>query len=97
MQPPDDDVTTVVPPAVAVLVEPLTMPLPAVIDVVSPPAVTLPRPPLDTTEQLPFGPELLPVTMVVPEPPDVLTLAELLVVCADVAVAARQPRMPMNE
>jgi hypothetical protein len=94
VQPPDDEVITVVPPAVAVLVEPLTMPLPAVIDVVRPPAP--PPPPLDTTVQPPFGPELLPVTIVVPDPPEVLTLAELLAVCAEAVVAARQPTMPMN-
>jgi hypothetical protein len=93
VQPPDDEVITVVPPAVAVLVEPLTMPLPAVIDVVRPPA---PAPPLDTTVQLPFGPELAPVTIVVPDPPDVLTLAELLAVCAEAVVAARQPAMAMS-
>jgi hypothetical protein len=68
------------------------MPLPAVIEVATPP----PRPPLDTTVQLPFVPELLPVTIVVLDPPELLTLAELLAVCAAAAVAARQPRMPMS-
>jgi hypothetical protein len=97
VQPPDDDVTTVVPPAVAVLVEPLTMPLPAVIEVATPPAVTLPRLPLDTTVQPPVGPELLPVTIVAPVPPEVLTLAELLAVCPEAVVAARHPRRPMSE
>jgi hypothetical protein len=92
VQPRDDDVTTVVPPAVPV--EPLTMPLPAVIEVVSPPA--FPPPPLDTTVQLPFGPELLPVTIVVLEPPEVLTLAELLAVCADAVAVARQPTIPKS-
>jgi hypothetical protein len=96
VQPPDDDVTTVVPPAVAVLVEPLTMPLPAVIEVATPPAAALPRAPRETTVQLPFGPELLPVTIVVPEPPELLTLAELLVLCAEAMDAPRQPRMAMN-
>ena len=50
--------TTVVPPAVAVLVEPLTMPLPAVIEVATPPAATLPRPPLELAD-----PGLIPIVL----------------------------------
>ena len=96
MHPPDDDVITVVPPAVALPVEPLTMPLPAVIVVVRPPADALP--PCETTVQLPFGPELLPVTIVRLEPPELLTLTELLeLVCAEAIVAPRQMNAPMSE
>lgn len=98
MQLPDDEVTTVVPPAVAVLVDPLTLPLPALIDVDTPPAEAEPRPPLDeTTVQWPFDPELLPVTTVWLEPPELLTLAALLeLVCASAIVAPRQTNAPMS-
>jgi hypothetical protein len=99
VQLPDDEVTTVVPPAVAVLVDPLTLPLPALIDVDTSPADAVPRPPLEeTAAQLPFDPELLPVTTVWLEPPEALTLAELLeLVCAAAIVAPRQTNAPMNE
>ena len=54
------------------LVVPVTMPLPAVTRTL---AGTEPRPPLDvTTAQLPFGPVLLPVTTVLFDPPELLTL-----------------------
>jgi hypothetical protein len=93
VQPPDDDVTTVVPPDEAELVVPLTAPLPAAI--ATPPADAAPRPPLDeTTAQLPRGPELLPVTTVLLEPPELLTLAELELDCAMAAVAPRQTNVP---
>jgi hypothetical protein len=95
VQLPDDEVTTVVPPAEAVLVVPLTMPLPA--EIATPPADAVPRPPLDeTTAQLPCGPVLLPVTTVPLEPPELLTLAELLeLVCAAAIVAPEQTSAPM--
>lgn len=99
VQLPDDEVTTVVPPAVAVLVEPLTMPLPALIDVETPPAEAVPRPPFDeTTVQLPFCPELLPVTTVWLEPPELLTVAELLeLVCATAIVEPKQTSTPTRK
>jgi hypothetical protein len=97
VQPPDEDVTTVVPPALAALVVPLTMPLPAVIE--TPPADAEPTPPfVVTTVQLPFGPELLPVTTVRLEPPELVTVAELLeLVCAAAAVAARHASDAMSK
>jgi hypothetical protein len=99
VQLPDDEVTTVVPPLVAALLEPLTMPLPALIDVDTPPAEAVARPPFDeTTVQLPFGPELLPVTTVRLDPPELLTLAELLeLVCAVAIVAPTQTSVPMRK
>ena len=76
MQLPDDEVTTVVPPLEAMLVMPETDPLPA--EIATPLADAEPRPPLDeTTAQLPFGPVLLPVTTVLFDPPELLTVAEL--------------------
>jgi hypothetical protein len=82
-------VTTVVPPADAM---PLTAPFPAVIDVETPPP---PRPARDElTAQLPFGPELEPVTTARLEPPELLTLAELLALCAEAIDAPRQTAAP---
>ena len=76
MQLPDDEVTTVVPPLEAMLVVPETVPLPA--EIATPLADAVPRPPLDeTTAQLPFGPVLLPVTTILFDPPELLTVAEL--------------------
>ena len=76
MQLPDDEVTTVVPPLEAMLVVPETVPLPA--EIATPLAAAEPRPPLDeTTAQLPFGPVLLPVTTLLFDPPELLTVAEL--------------------
>jgi hypothetical protein len=73
----------VVPPLVVVVV-PLTMPLPA--EIATPLA---PRPPRDeATAQRPFGPALPPVTTVLLEPPELLTLTELLV-CAEAVAAAK--------
>lgn len=97
MQLPDDEVITVVPPLVAVLVVPLTMPLPA--EIATPPADAVPRPPLDeTTAQLPFGPVLLPVTTVLLEPPELLTVAELLeLVCATAIVELKQTSTPTRK
>lgn len=94
---PDDEVITVVPPLVAVLVEPLTMPLPA--EIATPPADAVPRPPLDeTTAQSPFGPVLLPVTTVLLEPPELLTVAELLeLVCATAIVEPKQTSTPTRK
>ena len=92
MQRPDDDVTTVVPPLLAVLVVPLTMPLPA--EIATPLA---PRPPCEeATAQRPFGPALPPVTTVLLEPPELLTLAELLV-CAAAIAAAKHVRVPATK
>ena len=94
---PDDEVITVVPPLVAVLVVPLTTPLPA--EIATPPADAVPRPPLDeTTAQLPFGPVLLPVTTVLLEPPELLTVAELLeLVCATAIVEPKQTSTPTRK
>ena len=76
MQLPDDEVTTVVPPLDAMLVVPATMPLPA--DIATPLADAEPRPPLvETTAQWPFGPVLPPVTTVLLDPPELVTVAEL--------------------
>ena len=76
MQLPDDEVTTVVPPLEAMLVVPETVPLPA--EIATPLADAEPRPPRDeTTAQLPFAPVLLPVTTVLLDPPELLTVAEL--------------------
>ena len=87
---------TVAPPAIALPIEPLTAPLPAVIVVVMPPADALP--PCETTVQLPFGPALLPVMIVRLEPPELLTLTELLeLVCADAIDAPRQASAAMSE
>jgi hypothetical protein len=88
VQLPDDEVITVVPPLVAVLV-PLTMPLPAEIA----------TPLLDeTTAQLPFGPVLLPVTTVLLEPPELLTVAELLeLVCATASADPKQTSTPARK
>jgi hypothetical protein len=97
VQPLDDDVITVAPPAIALPIEPVTVPLPAVIVVVMPPAVALP-PCDETTVQLPFGPALLPVMTVRLEPPELLTLTELLeLVCAEAIVAPRQASAAMSE
>jgi hypothetical protein len=79
---------------VAVLVVPLTMPLPA--EIATPPAEAAPRPPLDeATAQRPFGPALLPVTTVLVAPPEPLTLTELLV-CAAAIVAPKQTSAPTS-
>ena len=96
MQLPDDEVITVVPPLVAVLV-PLTMPLPA--EIATPLVDAVPRPPLDeTTAQLPFGPVLLPVTTVLLEPPELLTVAELLeLVCATATAEPKQTSTPARK
>jgi len=81
VQLPDDEVTTVVPPLEAMLVVPATMPFPA--EIATPLADAAPPPPLDeTTAQLPCGPVLLPVTTVLLDPPELLTVAELELVCA---------------
>lgn len=89
MQLPDEEVTTVVPPLEAMLVVPVTVPLPA--EIATPPADAAPRPPLDeTTAQLPFGPVLLPVTTVLLDPPELLTVAELELVCATAIADPRQ-------
>lgn len=79
-----------VPPLVAVLVVPLTIPLPA--EIATPPADAPPPPPLDeTTAQLRCGPVLLPVTTVLLEPLELLTVAELLeLVCATAIVEPKQ-------
>ena len=74
MQRPDDDVTMVVPPREVVPVIPLTMPLPA--EIATPLAPRRPRD--EATAQRPFGPALAPVTTVLLEPPELLTLTELL-------------------
>ena len=97
MQLPDDEVTTVVPPLVAMLVVPLTMPLPA--EIATPLADAAPLPPLDeTTVQFPCGPGLLPVTTVLLEPPELLTVAELLeLVCAMAIVEPRQTSAPARK
>ena len=97
MQLPDDEVITVVPPLVAELVVPLTMPLPA--EIATPLVDAVPRPPLDeTTAQLPFGPVLLPVTTVLLEPPELLTLAELLeLVCATASAEPKQTSTPARK
>ena len=89
VQRPEDDVTTVVPRLVLVLVVPLTMPLPAEI------AIPLaPRPAREVaTAQRPFGPALPPVTTVLLEPPELLTLTELLV-CAEANAAAKHVSAP---
>jgi hypothetical protein len=79
---------------VAVLVVPLTMPLPA--EIATPPNEAVPRPPLDeATAQRPFGPALLPVTTVLVGPPEPLTLTELLV-CAAAIVALKQTSAPTS-
>jgi hypothetical protein len=89
---PDDEVTTVVPPLVAMLVVPATAPLPA--EIATPLADAAPRPPLDeTTAQLPFDPAL-PVTTVLLEPPELLTVAELELVCATASVEPKQASTP---
>ena len=97
MQLPDDEVITVVPPLVAALVVPLTMPLPA--EIATPLVDAVPRPPLDeTTAQLPFGPVLLPVTTVLLEPPELLTVAELLeLVCATATAEPKQTSTPARK
>ncbi len=97
MQLPDDEVITVVPPLVAVLVVPLTIPLPA--EIATPPTDAVPEPPLDeTTAQFPFGPVLLPVTTVLLEPPELLTVAELLeLVCATAIAEPKQTSTPTRK
>lgn len=86
-----------VPPLVAMLVVPATMPLPA--EIATPLVDAVPRPPLDeTTAQLLFGPVLLPVTTVLLEPPEPLTVAELLeLVCATASVAPKQTSTPVRK
>ena len=89
MQLPDDDVTTVVPPLEAIPVVPDTMPLPA--EIATPLIDPEPPPPLDeTTAQLPFGPVLPPVTTVLLDPPELVTVAELELVCATAIADPRQ-------
>jgi hypothetical protein len=96
VQLPDDEVTTVVPPPEAMLVVPATMPLPA--EIATPLADAAPRPPLDeTTAQLPFGPVLLPVTTVLLDPPELLTVAELELVCATAIADPRQTSAPVRK
>jgi hypothetical protein len=96
VQLPDDEVTTVVPPLVAMLVVPATMPLPA--EIATPLADAEPRPPLDeTTAQLPCGPELLPVTTVLLDPPELVTVAELELVCATAIAAPKQTSTPARK
>ena len=71
------------------LVEPLTCPLPAVIEADKPPAEAVP---LCAVATLQLEPWPLPVTTVLLEPPELApTLTELLEVCA-VAVAAPRPK-----
>jgi hypothetical protein len=96
VQLPDDEVTTVVPPPEAMLVVPATMPLPA--EIATPLVDAAPRPPLDeTTAQLPFGPVLLPVTTVLLDPPELLTVAELELVCATAIADPRQTSAPVRK
>jgi len=81
---PSEFVTTVVP--FGPLVEPLTWPWPAVIEVDKPPAEA--RPLCVTTLQ--FDPLAPPETTVLLEPPELLpTLTELLELCATTGAAPR--------
>jgi hypothetical protein len=78
-------VTTVVP--FGPLVEPLTWPLPAVIEVDKPPAEARP---LCVVTTLQFDPLAPPETTVLLEPPELLpTLTELLELCASTGAAPR--------
>jgi hypothetical protein len=96
VQLPDEEVTTVVPPLEAMLVVPVTVPLPA--EIATPLADAEPRPPLDeTTAQLPCGPELLPVTTVLLDPPELVTVAELELVCATAIADPKQTSTPARK
>jgi len=82
---PSEFVTTVVP--FGPLVEPLTWPLPAVIEVDKPPAEARPFWVLTTRQFDPLAP---PETTVLFEPPELLpTLTELLELCATTGAAPR--------